>query len=254
MWVIFKNIGMTKRIFLFIVLCFLFFSFLSLWPRDSSMHFYTWSQLEEPRFCDRNSDQVPGDESSGDTISKHKCKTITASHQHKDNRRDWLLSLPFLLIPQSGAGWKTFQCMKEGNIKINQNAATLLLGALQALINHGQGRMSSLSIYCEWTNGILFLSSWKQLWLKVHSACSEVPHFPSLLFRDCESWGQFAFTVNFQRLTSNLSANSFLTIVLFYSAEPPWWVYCLCLLALWQFTSTGAPNTVNWHNTLSQSK
>lgn len=76
---------------------------------------------------------------------------------------------------------------RRENIKINQNEATLLLGALQAPINHGHGRMSSLSTYCEWTNGILFLSSWKQLCLKVHSACSVVPHFPSLLFRDCEA-------------------------------------------------------------------
>lgn len=113
--------------------------------------------------------------------------------------------------------------------------------------------MSSLNIYCEWTNGILFLSSWKQLCLKVHSACFVAPLFPSLLFQILWSWGQFAFTVNFQRLTRNLPANAFLKLccsaVLSF---PDSFLVCLCFLVLWQLTSTQALNTVNWHNTLKQ--
>lgn len=111
--------------------------------------------------------------------------------------------------------------------------------------------MSSLNIYCEWTNGILFLSSWNQLCLKVHSACFVAPHFPSLLFQRLWSWGQFAFTVNFQRLTLK-----FLQVLFLNCAALHCWasltVLFLRFLVLWQLTSTQALNTVNWHNTLKQ--
>ena len=103
---------------------------------------------------------------------------------------------------------------RRGNIKKNYNEATLLLGTWQAPIKQEEGRVSvsGLNVYCEWTSGILFLSSWKQLRLTVHSDCLAAPPLPSLLFQSLRSGGQFAFRVNFQNLTLNLPADAFLKL------------------------------------------
>lgn len=162
--------------------------------------------------------------------------------------------MSFLLILQSGEGWKTSLCRKEGKHQDKSEWG-----------NPSPGSIAGSTKPWAWQNVeseyLLWMNKWDPIFVFMEAA---MPKSAFSLFRGASlsisfvqglwSCGQFAFTVNFQRLTSNFSSNPFLTIVLFYSAKPPWWVYCLCFLALWQFTSTGAPNTFNWHNTLNQSK
>lgn len=112
--------------------------------------------------------------------------------------------------------------------------------------------MWSLNIYCEWTNGILFLSAWKLPWPRVRSACLVISPFPSLLFqRECkveanlrlESTSKDWHWIFLQRLFLKLCCSAVLSMPDSSLA---------CFAALWQFTKTQALSTANWHNTLKQ--
>lgn len=114
----------------------------------------------------------------------------------------------FLLTLQSGKGWKTSLCRKEekqDEVEWGNPYAVRTAGSNNTGMAECRVWVSTVNVH---NAVLLFLSSWKQLCLKVPSSCWVVPHFPSLQFQRLWSWSQFAFRVNFQRVTLNLSASA----------------------------------------------